>query len=380
MKTYLILIADDEPANIQIIVESLSNSDLNHKIIRATNGKILCELAEKRMPDLIITDWEMPEMNGIEAIKKLKSNEITKDIPVVMCTGIMTTAENLKLALMSGAVDYIRKPVNPIELEARVRSMLLLNDSYLFIKEQHLQIQLQKNELEVLNETKDRFFSIIAHDLRGPFISFLGLTDLLTRKMSTYSYEQMFKLALQMKNSAYNLSQLLENLLEWSRMQRNMTIVSRTSIKPHDIVNSNIELVAEAAVKKGVKILNNVPVDIKICADVNLFQSVVRNLISNALKFSHENDSIIIAAEKTIESKVIFTVKDTGVGMSEKVMGSLFKLDGESNRRGTHNEPSSGLGLILCKEFVEKMNAELWVESVEGSGSTFYVQMADACH
>jgi CheY-like chemotaxis protein len=147
MKIYTILIADDYPENLQIIAEALQASNLKHKIIRAVNGKVLCELAEKRIPDLIITDWEMPVMNGIEAIKYLKSIKSTKDIPIIICTGIMTTSQNLKMALDSGAVDFIRKPIDPIELQARVHSMLKLSDSYHTIKEQNAVLENQKEEI-----------------------------------------------------------------------------------------------------------------------------------------------------------------------------------------------------------------------------------------
>jgi CheY-like chemotaxis protein len=147
MKTYTILIADDYPENLQIIVEALHTSKINHKVIRAVNGKVLCELAEKRIPDLIITDWEMPVMDGIEAIKYLKSIQSTRDIPIIMCTGIMTTSQNLKMAIDSGAVDFIKKPIDSIELQARVYSMLRLSDSYLTIKEQNVILENQKEEI-----------------------------------------------------------------------------------------------------------------------------------------------------------------------------------------------------------------------------------------
>jgi len=152
MKKYTILIADDNLENIQIIIDSLKDSDIQYKVIRAINGKVLCEYAIKRLPDLIITDWEMPEMNGIEAVKHLKKLESTKDIPIIMCTGIMTTSENLKMALDSGAVDYIRKPIDKIELQARVYSMLKLGESHRIIKEQNYTLEQQKNEIQSQTE------------------------------------------------------------------------------------------------------------------------------------------------------------------------------------------------------------------------------------
>ncbi|NOQ26769.1 MAG: response regulator [Bacteroidales bacterium] len=152
MKTYTILIADDEIENLQIIEEALLETDFDHRLIMVVNGKIMVEFAEKRIPDLIITDWEMPEMNGIEAIKELKKKESTKDIPIIMCTGIMTSSANLETALTSGAIDYIRKPIDKIELVARVSSMLKLADSIRATKAQNAILKQQKNEIQKQQE------------------------------------------------------------------------------------------------------------------------------------------------------------------------------------------------------------------------------------
>jgi DNA-binding response OmpR family regulator/DNA-binding CsgD family transcriptional regulator len=152
MKTYTILIADDEIENLQIIEEALLETDFKHRLIMVVNGKIMVEFAEKRIPDLIITDWEMPEMNGIEAIKELKKKESTKDIPIIMCTGIMTSSANLETALNSGAIDYIRKPIDKIELVARVSSMLKLADSIRAVKAQNAILKQQKDEIQKQQE------------------------------------------------------------------------------------------------------------------------------------------------------------------------------------------------------------------------------------
>ncbi|NJO87986.1 MAG: response regulator [Chloroflexia bacterium] len=129
MKQYSILIVDDMPENLDIVIDFLKESGLNFKILKAPNGKIACDIAEKKMPNLIITDWDMPVMNGVEAIKWLKNNEVTKDIPVIVMSGAMIQPVDVKTALEFGAVDYIRKPVDKIELIARVNSMLNLFES-----------------------------------------------------------------------------------------------------------------------------------------------------------------------------------------------------------------------------------------------------------
>ncbi|WP_430814052.1 response regulator [Carboxylicivirga sp. RSCT41] len=145
-----ILIVDDQPENLQAIVNCFSDKDYNYKFLKAPNGEIAYRLALSKLPDLIITDWDMPQMNGVELISALKKEMLTSDIPVIMCTGVMTTTENLNTALQAGAADYVRKPIDPLELTARVYSMLCLSDSYRQIKQQKAEIDEEKNKVEAL--------------------------------------------------------------------------------------------------------------------------------------------------------------------------------------------------------------------------------------
>lgn len=377
MKTYTILIADDYPENIQIIVDALKSSDIQHRIIRAVNGKVLCELAEKRCPDLIITDWEMPEMNGIEATRILKGIEATRDIPIIICTGIMTTSENLKMALDSGAVDYIRKPIDNIELQARVNSMLKLGDSNRTIKEQNTileqqkdEIQIQRDKLQIANATKDKFFSIIAHDLLNPFNTILGFSELLTSAIKKQEIEKYNKYS----DSIYKTSQivfnLLENLLTWSRSQTGKISFTPEIIDVKDIIDSNINLLNDAAQNKGIFLTSNLIESLIAYADRNMLLTIIRNLITNAIKFSRKGDRIIVGVENT-ENWITIHISDTGIGMDDKTLGKLFKISETIKTEGTANERGTGLGLMLCKEFVDWHNGKIWVESKVGVGSRF---------
>lgn len=150
-----ILIIDDQPINIELIVNHLEETGEPYKMYQAINGETGCIIARKIIPDLIITDWEMPVMSGIETIKFLKSDEITWDIPVIMASGVMTSSENLRTALLAGAVDFIRKPIDRIELIARVRSILLLADSYKEIRRQRDELSEKHRKLyEALEQVK----------------------------------------------------------------------------------------------------------------------------------------------------------------------------------------------------------------------------------
>ncbi len=233
------------------------------------------------------------------------------------------------------------------------------------------QIKQKNEELAKLNTEKDKFFSIIAHDLRSPFNAFLGFTKLLDDELSTMTKENTQKIAMTMRKSASNLYNLLENLLEWSRMQQRLVPFTPEKIQLLQVVEAIKQIALEPAKIKEIELTFDIPGDISVFGDGNMLQSVIRNLVSNAIKFTPKGGRVSVSAKGTIDNGVEFSVKDTGIGMSPQMVADLFRLDVQTNRKGTENEPSSGLGLLLCKDFVEKHGGKLWVESEEEKGSTF---------
>jgi signal transduction histidine kinase len=209
-----------------------------------------------------------------------------------------------------------------------------------------------KNKIiSTINSQKDKFFSIIAHDLRDPFNGFLGLSELLAEDLDNMTKEEIQFAAVNMKSSAVNLFQLLENLLEWSRMEQGLIPFAPQENSVVSIVTESMATLQDAANNKEIEININIPENTTIFADINSIHSVIRNLLSNALKFTPKRGSIHIQAIEGGESTTI-SITDTGIGMNEKMIENLFRLDVQTNRNGTNNEPSTGLGLILCKELV----------------------------
>lgn len=361
MKHYSILVVDDRPDNLKIIVDYLKESELSLTILKAPNGKIACRIAEKKLPDLIITDWEMPEMNGIETIKYLKSRESTKDIPVIVATGAMTLTENLKTAMEAGAVDYIRKPIDKTELTARVNSMLKLAESF--------------KEIKLLNATKDKFFSIIAHDLSAPLGSFLGLTELLYKKYNTFNEERRKNAIKILHESSKTIFNLLENLLTWSASQRNKITYKPERFSINQIISENISLLENYANEKEISIITDCKKEIHVFADKNMILTVLRNLISNAVKFTPKKGKITIVSRQIDEKTVQICVTDTGIGISKENILKLFSIEQVFTTKGTEKETGTGLGLILCKEFVEKNKGKISVETELGKGTNFYVEL-----
>lgn len=233
------------------------------------------------------------------------------------------------------------------------------------------QIKLKNEQLSELNAQKDKFFSIIAHDLRGPFGAFIGLTESLAEGIREMTPDELQEIARVMKISASNLYSLLGNLLEWSRMQRGLIPFEPGFIPLMPKISVSLVLPNEAANKKGIVIAYDIPEGLMVYADGNLLGSIFRNIIANAIKFTHAGGKVTISAKPASGNMVEISIKDTGIGMNQKMISNLFRLDINTSRKGTAGESSTGLGLILCKDFIEKHGGQLQVESEEGKGSTF---------
>ncbi|MEI7485281.1 MAG: PAS domain S-box protein, partial [Ignavibacteriota bacterium] len=233
------------------------------------------------------------------------------------------------------------------------------------------EIMNMNKELIELNSEKDKFFSIIAHDLRGPFNGFLGLTDIFASELSKMNLEDIQKLALMMKVSANNLYQLLENLLEWAQMKRGLSVTNPKQFSFEKIICENILLLNEISSKKEITISSDIQGDLQVFADKYMIESAFRNILSNAIKFTDKGGIISVSAKLTAENMVELSVSDNGIGMNKERMENLFRLDVNTNRKGTDGEASAGLGLLICKEFLEMNRGQLFLESEVGKGSTF---------
>jgi PAS domain S-box-containing protein len=240
------------------------------------------------------------------------------------------------------------------------------------LKQAEAEIKLKNERLNELVVEKDKLFSIIAHDLRNPINSFLGLTQIMAEKLPTLTRERIQQLVESMKNSASNLFRLLENLLYWASIQQDLIPFDPKVVRLLPFIEECIAVVLEPAKSKGIKITYNIPDDLMVYADSNILQTIIRNLVSNALKFTPKGGVISLSAKAAADNSAVISVKDSGIGMNRTMVDDLFRLDVKTNRKGTEGEPSMGFGLLLCKEFVGKHGGKLSVESEEGKGSIFY--------
>jgi signal transduction histidine kinase len=233
------------------------------------------------------------------------------------------------------------------------------------------EITLKNELLQTINAEKDKFFSIIAHDLKGPLSAFLGATQILSDEIQNMSLEEIKEITFNMKDSASNLYGLLENLLEWSRLKRGLMDFIPERLKVSQVITQSIEVLKESARKKSININYSFPEDLEIFADRHMLETVIRNLVSNAIKFTPAYGVVIISSYIKSDQSIEINVIDSGIGISPELRAKLFHISEKTSRQGTEGEPSTGLGLLLCKEFIEKHNGKIHVVSEPGNGSTF---------
>ena len=239
-------------------------------------------------------------------------------------------------------------------------------------KKTELEIQLKNIELQKLNVEKDKYLSVIAHDLRTPFNGFLGLTEILANELPQLTMEEIQNFSLMLNKSAVHLYSLLGNLLEWSKLQRGSTVFRPSNYILHEKIAESLKLISESAIKKDIKINLDIPKDLIVFADLDMLQSIIRNLAGNSIKFTPTGGTVHVSARSNSENMVEISIKDSGIGMSNYIVDNLFRLDVNTGRIGTSDEPSTGLGLIICKDLIEKHHGRLFVESEEGKGTTFW--------
>jgi len=225
--------------------------------------------------------------------------------------------------------------------------------------------------LRELVATKDKFFSIISHDLKNPFNSILGLSNLLVEQIQEKNFDGIEEYAAIIQKSSMQVFDLLVNLLEWSRLQTGRIEFSPEYVEMVSLINEVTELFGDSVRQKSITICKELPRNMLIFADKAMISTILRNLISNAIKFTHPQGQIVISAELK-KDKVIIAIQDNGVGIKNERIEKLFRIEETQSTVGTKNEKGTGLGLILCKEFIEKHGGKIWVESEVGKGSTFY--------
>lgn len=264
--------------------------------------------------------------------------------------------------------------------QKRTNSILYTQNIDIESKKQEITTQRNKlyklnSALETANKTKDQFFSILAHDLKNPFNSILGFSELIKNHIENKNYDDVLKFAKILHKTGNKTYELLENLLNWAKFQRNMITYKPQLLNAYDIIDKTIEHLEQAIIAKEIKLTNDINKNLYIYSDEFMISTIIRNITYNAVKFTNRKGEINISAETINDDTTNIMISDTGVGMTDENVKNLFKLGIES-QLGTENEKGTGLGLIISKEFAQKNGGDLWVKSQVGVGSTFYVSIS----
>lgn len=358
-----ILIVDDVAQNIQLIANFLKE---DYELAFALQGKEAVNQALKTAFDLILLDVMMPEIDGFQVCEILKQEGKTQEVPVIFLTA-KTDTESIKKGFDSGGVDYITKPFNASELKARVKTHMQLKWAKEALKEKN-QALIQSNRV------KDKFFSIIAHDLKSPLNTFVSLISLMEENYEDFSEEERKDFLQSMCEHSKQLNKLLNNLLQWSMQQRGDMKVRPEELFLEPVIHENLKLYDQEIHRKKLRIQLDMDPGLKTLGDPSMIQTIFRNLISNAVKFTPNRGVIEIRGRFDAE-RVLVEIEDTGVGIRKEQIPNLFRLDHITSTKGTNYEEGTGLGLILCREFVKYHKGDIEVESQLDEGTKIRITL-----
>lgn len=358
---YKILIVDDVMSNVLLLKVLLTNEKF--AIATASNGRQALEQVEKENPDLVLLDVMMPDMSGFEVAQHLKSNPNTADIPIIFLTALNSTADIVK-GFQVGANDFISKPFNKEELIIRVTHQISLVAAKRLILS-------KTEELQRTIAGRDKLYSVIAHDLRSPMGSIKMVLNMLILNLPSEKIgAEMYELLTMANQTTKDVFSLLDNLLKWTKSQIGKLNVVYQDVDLVEVTDGVIEIFSMVASLKKIRIHEMKPEKMMVNADIDMLKTVVRNLLSNAIKFSKENSEVLVKMEE-VDGMAVVSVQDYGCGISEEGQKKLLHTDTHFSTFGTNNEEGSGLGLLLCKDFVVKNGGKLWFTSKEGEGSIF---------
>lgn len=359
---YKILIVDDVMSNVLLLKVLLTNEKFN--IVTASNGHQALEQVDKENPDLVLLDVMMPDMSGFEVAQQLKANPDTAEVPIIFLTALNSTADIVK-GFQVGGNDFISKPFNKEELIIRVTHQISLVAAKRIIVA-------QTEELRKTIVGRDKLYSVIAHDLRSPMGSIKMVLNMLILNLPSSTIgEEMYELLTMANQTTEDVFALLDNLLKWTKSQIGKLKVVYQDVDMVEVAEGVIEIFSMVAGLKNIQLRLEVPEHLNVYADIDMIKTVIRNLISNAIKFSNEGSEVLVKVTEE-DGMAIVSVKDSGCGIDEDNQKKLLHTDTHFSTFGTNNEEGSGLGLLLCQDFVIKNGGKLWFFSVKNEGSTFY--------
>jgi signal transduction histidine kinase len=381
-----ILLVEDNPGDVYLIQELLRTSGFRFTIERTSTLAEAIRMAGSDDYDVVLLDLGLPDSFGLETLRKFQNTKT--NAPVIVLTGL--NDEEIALATMKeGAQDYLIKSsltgdniMRAIrygierkklfrELAVAKEALQKLNEDLdQKVKARTQELEIYAAELKELNATKDKFFGIIAHDLKNPLSSLIGASELLINYVNQLDKDNILNVSMLLHGSAQQGYALLENLLDWSMTQTGRLEFSAQTMILNEVIKDTITIFNTQATNKNIDLQCKINGILEAEFDKNLISSVLRNLVSNAIKFTPKYGKVLVQAYK-IGENIEICVKDTGVGIPENIGNNIFRIDVKYTREGTEQEKGTGLGLLLCREFIERHGGKIWVESKLGEGSEF---------
>ena len=358
---FKLLVVDDVQTNVLLLKALLGKE--GYGILVANNGQEALEVIRNENPDLILLDVMMPGMDGFEVAERLKSEEFRCEIPIIFLTALDDTQSIVNgFKLVVG--DFISKPFRKEELMVRIKHQLSLVAARRIIEEKN-------EELRKTIAGRDKMYSVIAHDLRSPMASMKMLLNTIMMSVEKDKIDPDIFDMLEMSNkTSEEVFSLLDNLLKWTKSQLGKLTVIPQKLDISGLADGVVEVMNSVAEVKHIKLIRTDHESFFVYVDIEMIKSILRNLISNAVKFSNP-DSEIKVGIKAEDGKVIVSVTDSGKGIKKEDQHKLLKDSTHFTTYGTNSEEGSGLGLLLCRDFARKNGGELWFESEENLGSVF---------
>ena len=364
----------------ELEISKLSTAIINAPlsiVITDIDGNI--EYVNPHFCELTGYTYEEALSNNPKILKSgLTSREVFEDLWSTILRGEVWNGEFINKK-KNEEIYYESARIAPIfDEEGIIISFIAIKEDITERKTNLKRIEQSEQELKELNAKKDKFFSIIAHDLRSPFSGLVGLTSLLKENIKNLGPKEIDYYLELINHSTQHVLKLLEDLLAWARTQTGRTEFNPIHLNSYESIQESIQVQLLAANAKSITIKNSATPNLMAFADRNMVLTILRNIVANAIKYTHRNGTIEINSyTKTYQDKpfVIFAVKDNGTGIPKDKMNKIFKIEENFSNPGTEKEKGTGLGLILCKEFVEINGGKIWCESTEGVGSIFYFSL-----
>lgn len=366
-RKHLVLIVDDVAENLQVLAGYLA--EMGCEVMPANNGPRALALVRNRMPDLILLDINMPEMDGLEVCRRLKEDSLTRGVPVIFLTA-RTDSTDIVHGFEAGAVDYITKPFKAAELKARVRTQLDLKSSRDLLQSMNKELLRLNEHLKKVNEEKNRFLGIVSHDIRGAFANVVSVTNLLTDP-DPVDPDTELTLLRQLGLEAEHMIALAQNLLQIDVIERMDFRLNAEAVDASDVMEFALHAHRMAATAKSIEIRMEAE-KLAVRGDRMACRQILANLVSNAVKYSPPGSVVTLRLYER-DGKAVFAVGDLGPGISEADQVRIFQPYVRLGNQPSGKEHSVGLGLAIVKRMVEHMGGSITIQSAPGQGSTFFV-------